>query len=144
MARIVFDKYRRSVKSSVLNDDDLDEIEYRCGLWYEAGTDILFSGKSKCIYTDFHGMPVVTVCNYFNGQEHGTWEMYNDQQILVMRIGYSFGVREGAFEGYDPNDGSLFFTGGYKNGEKDGLWTVFSNSGDVISSMYWIKGQKVN
>ena len=144
MARIVFDKYRRCVEFSVLNDDDLDEIEYRCGLWYVAGTDILFSGKSKSIYSDFNEMPVVTTCDYLNGQENGTWEMYNDKQILVMRMGYSLGVREGACEGYDPNDGSIFCKGGYKNGEMDGLWKVFSNSGEVISSMHWIEGKKAN
>lgn len=126
-------------------------------------------GKFKVFYKNGN---LKRVGNYTNGKENGSFKEFNEEGLLeaeynmkngslegtftvysngkkIKQLEYVNDILSGTYEGYFYNDEGVFFLierGMYKNGEKDGNWTLSiieeENKERILSSTKYINGIK--
>ena len=126
-------------------ENDNTRVQQRLGLLYLEGTNILYSGKNIEMLDTFEGYPVRIVGNFFEGRPHGLWLTYDCNDLLIMKMNFSYGLLNGIIESFDPeNNGNKFIEGRYKNDKKEGYWRHFNDNGVIEKVEHWIEGELVN
>lgn len=96
----------------------------------ELETDAFYvDGNLEGIYTSYHVDSVAAtphgkveyICNYKNGERHGTARWYNDDGTLKQETEYSHGKQHGILRKY-RSDGRLLYVYNYQNDQKDGAY----------------------
>ena len=131
-------KHGRSVTTSVNGSIRVEENYYAGGLH---GTVTISGPGSK------------TVHEYRHGKRHGTSYIYVDGNKTVenkyvdgiVKTHRSFYLKEmNSMEGYVENhDDGGRLVGHYKNGQKDGTWTLYDRNDHVVSQEEYRNGSRV-
>jgi antitoxin component YwqK of YwqJK toxin-antitoxin module len=66
-------------------------------------------------------------------RRQGLWTFYTEDGLELSTIHYENGLREG-FSIVKRPDGSLFYTGEYKNDKPAGLWKFYDEKGVEVST----------
>jgi antitoxin component YwqK of YwqJK toxin-antitoxin module len=130
----------------------------RDGLFYEAGTNRLFSGIIKDtidVIIEFQVVEGIKHGNFktyfLNGQVEkegyiendknvGEWKYYFDNGQLATIGNFKENFPHDQWVSY-YNNGNTKIIGAYKNGKQDGAWKYYDINGKLISITYYIDGK---
>jgi antitoxin component YwqK of YwqJK toxin-antitoxin module len=71
--------------------------------------------------------------SFQDGQMHGKWEKWNDQNIRISEANFDQNKKDGKWFVWD-DQGTLRYDMTYKKGEKTGTWFMYDETGKLISS----------
>ena len=74
-----------------------------------------------------------------DGQRHGLWECYHDNDQLLYKGTYENGKEHGLWEYYYFNGGQLYWKGTYVNGKEHGLWKYYNEDGTIKKQIFYSK-----
>ena len=90
-------------------------------------TDEVYTGR--CGLYNEEGLRAIQ--EYLDGQEHGKWTYYFNNEQIEMTGKFKSGKRIGKWK-YFYENGSLRQVAYYKNGQRDGTWFRLSQEGDTL------------
>jgi len=147
--------------SEIQRENDARRVKFTMGpdgLFYEAGTDELYSGMI------IDTIDVIIEFQVVNGIKNGSFKTYfltgqlekegyieNDKNEGEWKYYYANGQLEviGSFKENLANDqwvsyynnGNTKAIGIYKNGKQSGAWKYYDNNGELINIIYYIDGK---
>lgn len=81
-------------------------------------------------YIDKYSNGVIKFTGFFRfGKRHGEWMAFYENGIKWSDCFYDKGLKHGATMVYHPN-GKLFYSGWYKQDQKDSLWFFYDDKGN--------------
>lgn len=147
--------------ADTVNAFELRDIENRDGRVYLRGTEVLFTGLLRELYTDgvvkaeaefvdgrlhgrtrgFHPNAVLQVEeNFVEGVSHGQRRRFDEEGRIVSLESISNGQLHGLSEKYHP-DGSLLEQGEYLNGAPHGLARMWDAAGAIQAEVTFDHGK---
>ena len=100
------------------------------------------NGKPEGEWKYFSWGNLIQKETYEDGKEHGIWETYSSDGLLVKRIGFEHGTLSGTYEEYHYN-GKPEILGSFKDGEEEGVWKEFAMDGKLLWKEEYKQGKMV-